>query len=449
MAYGEKRGRGEYPWRSRYRRPDGTLGSEPGFRTRKAAEDWGEDQEAQIRAGTWRDPELQRTPFGEFARKFMAARQRRSRTMGTRWDLLEQHILPKWEHTPLLAVTWFDVDAWQLRLDVDDSKRGHVVSLMSTIMTAAVDAQYLLVNPLFGRRRTAQPLSLSASTPRKSEEEKAHRPEEVLRVAERLGPAYGLRVITTAWTGLNMGEGTGLHRDNALLTRRQPYDGGVFTCRVLRIVQEVSEGEHRSETGAKLGTRLELEPLKNEYRIRDLDLPPFLDRLWAYHLADWPHPWPLSTPSGKWIRRSNWGRTLRPAADGAPARGRGHGVPDREAWEPIAPGMTLRSLRHTHDTWQDEVGVRPPLAYEQAGHRMPGIKGVYQHPTAPMRIARLEALQELYDQAMATLGWRTMWGRVDLVKPAPQDLLPFPSQLISLRARDDRRRWQRGSSEVG
>ena len=33
LAYAEKRGNGRHPWRARYKRPDGTLGSEPGFRT--------------------------------------------------------------------------------------------------------------------------------------------------------------------------------------------------------------------------------------------------------------------------------------------------------------------------------------------------------------------------------------------------------------------------------
>ena len=46
MAYAEKRGN---LWRARWRGPDGTLESRPGFQTRKAAENYGRDQEAAIR----------------------------------------------------------------------------------------------------------------------------------------------------------------------------------------------------------------------------------------------------------------------------------------------------------------------------------------------------------------------------------------------------------------
>ena len=53
MAYAEKRGN---LWRARWRAPDGKLDSKPGFRTRKAAEDYGRDQEAAIRNHTYVDP---------------------------------------------------------------------------------------------------------------------------------------------------------------------------------------------------------------------------------------------------------------------------------------------------------------------------------------------------------------------------------------------------------
>ncbi|MGW6454979.1 hypothetical protein ACWF94_03490 [Streptomyces sp. NPDC055078] len=436
MAYGErvykvKNGKQtkQFTWRCRYKKPDGT-GSEPGFPTKKTAEDWGNEQEAAIRAGTWIDPDLMRMPFGKFARKFMEARQKRGRTVDTRWRNLEKYILPKWETTPLISINWFDVDSWQLTLPCDKVTAGHCVSLMSTILTAAVDARHLPVNPLVGRRRSQGIVTEPTAKPqtRKAVEDRWHTAESVLRVAERLGPAKGLHVITTAWTGLCWGEGVGLHRDRALLTRRQEHDGGWYECPILRIDQEVAEYEQRGEDGKKLGTVLQLEPVKTEWRVRDLDLAPFLARLWRYHLADWTHPYVLSTPSeGKWWRRGNWGKQLRPAADGRPERLKRQGVSAREKWEPIAPGMTMRDLRHTHDTWQEQIGVKAPLAFEQAGHKRPGIKAVYQHPTPTMRQVRLEGLQEIYERAMRNIGLTTLWGRVDLVKHPKEDDLLNPS----------------------
>lgn len=434
MAYAEKvfkvvKGRKttKFTWRARYKRPDGTWGSEPGFPTKKTAEDWGEEQEAAIRAGRWVDPALQRMQFGEFARKWMKAKPKRGNTVDKRWNLLEHHIFPKWEYVPLIQINWFDVDAWQQGLACDDVTAGHSVSLMSSILTGAVDAKHLAVNPLFGRRRTRGTAAAPAARRKKTDEEKWVRPEVVLQMAERLGPAIGLHVLTTAFTGLGWGEGAALHRDNVLRTRRQPHDGGWFECPIIQVdpdVGELVEYQGRDEDGNKTGLVLQLEPPKNGKRARGIDIPPFLAVLLRYHLEDWPHPYVFCTPSGVFWRRSNFTRAnIRPAADGREALTAVRGRAARAGWEPIMPGLTMRDLRHTHDTYQDQIGVRPALMYEQAGHARPGIKSVYQHPTPAMRQERLDGLQEIYERAMGNLGWKTLWGRVDLQK-APREGRP-------------------------
>jgi integrase len=100
---------------------------------------------------------------------------------------------------------------------------------------------------------------------------------------------------------------------------------------------------------------------------------------------------------------------MRPAADGRAARPKARGTALKEGWEPIAPGLTMRALRHTHDTWQSEDDVNPVLAHEQSGHKYPGIKGTYQHPTPTMRKHRLEAFERRYGRAMQVLGWKDLW----------------------------------------
>src|SRR5690242_1153829 len=86
----------KYTWRCRYKKPDGSWGSEPGFPTKRLAEDWGEQQEAAIREGRWVDPDLARTKFGAFVKEWMEAQKPRGRTTMNRWERLETHILPKW-----------------------------------------------------------------------------------------------------------------------------------------------------------------------------------------------------------------------------------------------------------------------------------------------------------------------------------------------------------------
>ena len=409
----------QFTWRCVY---NGKKNFKPGFPTRKLAVDWGNEQERLIREGSWITPERQATTFGEFAATYMTSRRKRGRTVGTRLDRLETHILPRWEDTRLRDITWFDVDTWQQSMGIADVSRGHCVSLMSTILTAAVDAQHITVNPLFGRRRTRD-TSGDAAKPPAPKVSRDPRPEDALLLAERLGPARGIHVLTTAFTGLRWGEGLGLHRDRSLLERRQPWGAIEFVCPTLRIVEEYAEYQERDGDGTKRGYVLQLEPTKNDGSTRDVDVPPFLARLLRHHLDDWPHERPFSTSSGKPWRRGNWSRDFRPACDGRDERLKRQGVSYRDAWEPILPGLDMRALRALHDTLQSQIGVKEPLAFEAAGHRRPGIKRHYQKPTPDMRAERLAGLEGVFWNAMANVGLRTLWGRVDLRK-APPDLNP-------------------------
>jgi hypothetical protein len=414
----------QFTWRVKYKAPDGHVPEElskSGFATKKLAEDWGNEQERLIREGTWIDPAKATVTFGEFARTFMKSRKKRGRTTGTRWDKLENHILPRWDGVPMRKISWFDVDTWQQTMDIEDVSRGHCVSLMSTIMTAAVDAGYVTVNPLFGRRRTKD-TSGDAARPKapKVKRDGGPRPEDAVLLAERLGPAVGVHVLTTAFGGLRWGEGLGLHRDNTLLWRRQPWGAGEFACPILRIKEEYAEYQERDEDGAKKGYVLRLEPTKNDGSTRDVDVPPFLALLLSYHLQDWPHERIFCTPSGKPWRRGNWSRTFRPACDGRQEREKRQGVAYRAAWDPILPGLDMRALRALHDTLQSELGVKEPLAFEAAGHRRPGIKRHYQKPTPAMRAERLDGLEETFWRALRNVGLRTLWNRVDLRKRPPE-----------------------------
>lgn len=432
MAYGEKVYKvrngvktKQFTWRACYQKPDGSKGTRPGFPTQKTAKEWGEEQEVAIRRGTWIDPDLQQKKFGEFVKKtWMPAKAKRGATMDRRWNHLA-HILPKWEHHPLNAITWFDVDAWQQTLPVDEVTRGHIVSLMSSILTGAVDAKHLLVNPLHGRRRTKPTSRTEIVAKPKKEVDGPWAPERVLLVANRMGRVNGLHVIATAFTGLSWGESAALHRRNTLLTRREAHDGDMFTCPVVRVDENegtVAEYTARGPEGEKLGLVHRLEPPKNNgARPRDVDVAPFLAVLLRLHLETWPFEHVFCTPSGSLWRRSNFTRAqLRPAADGREALTATRGRAEREGWDPIAPGMTMRGLRRTHDSYQAEIGVKEPLAYEQAGHARPGIKAVYQKPTPAMRIERLKGLQELFVRAAGNTGLRTLWGEVAveaLIKP--------------------------------
>ena len=434
MAYGEKRGSGKTPWRARYKRPDGTLGSEPGFRTKRAAEEWGEDQEAAIRAGRWQDPEKARTPFGEFAPIWMAAQKVAPSTVIKRKRLLSRHLMPAFERTPLCEINIFTAQAWGNKQTCAPVTVRHALTLLSSILTGAADAGYLLANPMYGRRRqtidrpehdvTRQHGAVDHAEDGHAETVWAQ-PDEVYALHQRLGGVAGLMVVTIAYTGLRWGELAGLHRSNALLKRSDKIDRRPFERTVLRIdpkvgslhevefeldeeglaewraaeAERVAECRRKGRTGKgrrepKSVVRQYLGPPKNKTSAREVDLPPFLVTLWEKHLAEWPHEYVFASPAGKWWWRSNFRTQLRPAADGREAKPRQRGFAGREAWEPIVPGLTMRGLRHTHDTWMKDDRVDRALRFQTMGWAVSGdIEGVYEHVTPEMRKGRLEALE--------------------------------------------------------
>lgn len=436
MAYAEKRGDGKYPWRARYKRPDGTLGSEPGFRTKKAAKEWGDDQEAAVRAGRWQDPEKARTPFGEFVPLWMGAQKVAPATANKRRYLLNRHLLPAFEHMRLCEINIFTAQAWANKQTCAPATVKSSLTLLSSILTGAADAGYLLANPMYGRRRqmvdrpehdvTKQHGAVD-HTVAESKDVVWAQPDHVFQLYQRLGGVAGLMVVTAAYTGLRWGELTGLHRNAALLKRADMIDRQPFERTVLRIDPligslhevefEVTDDELSAwnaaedrrlaecrEKGWKAKRRREPEtivkmylgPPKNKTSAREVDLPPFLVALWEKHLASWPHEYVFATEAdGKWWRRGNFGRGhLRPAADGRDGIPRKRGFAGREAWEPILPGLTMHGLRHSHDTWMKDDRVDRALRFEAMGWAVSGdIEGVYEHVTPGMRKERLEALE--------------------------------------------------------
>ena len=440
MAYAEKRGKGKHPWRARYKRPDGSLGSEPGFRTKKAAEDWGEDQEAAIRQGRWRDPEKARTLFKDFVPVFMDAQKVAPSTVIKRKRLLSRHLLPGFGDVPLCEINVFTARAWGNKQTCSPTTVGHALTLLSMILTAAADADYLLANPMYGRRRQADRAVHDATQQQgvvqhsDDEEEVWAQPDEVYRIYQRLGGVEGLMVLSDAYLGLRWGELAGLHRSNALLRRVDTLDGEPWERWVLRIDKNVGSlhevefeltPEELAAWHAKEDARLEecrakgwkanrrkepkgevrlyLGPPKNRTSAREVDLPPFLVQLWREHLEAWPakNEYVFSTQSGPWWRRGNYGRVLKPAAAGPDAIPRKRGFAGREAWEPILPGFTMRGARHTHDTWMKEDRVDRALRFETMGWAVRGdIEGTYEHVTRSMRKHRLDALEARWVRGM-------------------------------------------------
>jgi integrase len=70
------------------------------------------------------------------------------------------------------------------------------------------------------------------------------------------------------------------------------------------------------------------------------------------------------------------------------------------SWLALCPGLTPHGLRHGHETWLDDLGVRYVLQSERMGHEVPGMRGVYSHITPGMREDLTAGLQQLWEAAL-------------------------------------------------
>src|SRR5260370_390396 len=158
MAYAEKRGK---RWRARYQRPDGTLASascdDAGrpFLTRRAAQDWAEDQETAIRQGTWLDPRAGEITLAEWAGQWWQGLDLAASTMRNYRRHLDGHILPEFGSRPLRGIVRTDIDAWDKRQRQAGTPASSVRTWRGTLHTLLADAAAdgrILANPATKRR---------------------------------------------------------------------------------------------------------------------------------------------------------------------------------------------------------------------------------------------------------------------------------------------------------
>lgn len=392
MAYAEKRGKGPFPWRVRFKRPDGTWDSAPGFATKEAALKHGRAQETDIDRGIWIDPRKSAIPFGEVARGWFAENPRAANTDDTREYLLDRVIGPRWDSVPIAEVLWYPVKTWANALAISRNTVDSAVSLMSTIMSAASDANLIASNPLAGRRRRSANLKDPVNVePKPTVWPQA---EQAAAVAARMGAVPGLMEIAQYVMGPRFGELAAVHRERSLVLRTDMIDGRPWTRRVLSIPKDRGAVEYvKLRNADPEETRRRVRRLaspKSNPSVREVDIPPFLDLLLDAHLQQWPHEFVFATSRGTLRSLSDYNRTIKAATDGWPTTDK------RKAAAPILPGLSSHGNRHGHATWMADVGLQEALRRYVLGQRAAGMAGVYEHPTPAMRKARVDLLERLW-----------------------------------------------------
>ena len=329
MAYAEKRGKGPRPWRVRYKVP-GTEAGQSGFETKQAALNWGRDQEARVRAGTWADPTAGEITVTEWIDRWSAVQDVGLSTAYNREYLIRRFIRPYWGVRQLNSLTGEEITVWENDMPAVASVSRRTArdarSLLHTILGDAAAARPALIpfnpaiRPRNRGRRTGRALD-------RSPQRAWATPLEVLLAAERAALLTGRDdefslLVTVAYTGIRWGEAIGLERDLLLPT-------------LINVEWQLREIR---------GHFFRLPPKDDSYRSTNweplvpVDIPTFLAELLTAQ-ADKHAPqrcacarehggtgrYVFYSPDGGHYRRSNFARRVfRPACDGRyePVRGR-------------------------------------------------------------------------------------------------------------------------------
>ena len=271
MAYAEKvpSPSGDY-WRGRYKAPGGRYltvrdGNGDVIRWPKKADarQAGQDAEADVRAGRWRDPSAAGVMFADWAAGWYAGLELAESTMANIKRHLQEHLLPFFGATALGEIDAALIGAWEKSEKTAGYQQSSIRTWRGTLHTCLEDSR-LEVNPATRKRGRGKRAGRKSGN---------GGPEKVitdelgaLLIAERMAILSGrddefVMVLTAFWDGLRLGETVGLEKEYA-----RP--------KTLRVEWQLHEVE---------GVLLRCPPKDDSFG--DLDQPPFLVRLLAGHIT--------------------------------------------------------------------------------------------------------------------------------------------------------------------
>jgi integrase len=273
-------------YQARYQDSFGTTHTAPETFARRAdAANYLALIEADMSRGSWHDPRLGKTPFREWAARFMATKADLKPKTRYMYDgVLRSRILPVFGDHKVDSIRSIDVRAWMSDLaaaGLSAARRRHCLGLLDQIMRAAVADRLIAVNPCAGIVRPAV----------QAREQDYLTMEEVDRLAGEMPVPYDLLVYVLACGGLRWGEAVALRRRHCDLLHSELV--------VLESLAETNE-LHWGDT--------------KTHQRRKAVIPGFLrDRL-AEHLAANvdvnPDALVFTTPSGTPLRYSNFYRKV-------------------------------------------------------------------------------------------------------------------------------------------
>ncbi len=417
MGYAEKRGS---TWRARWKRPDGTYDSEPGFLTKDQAKAYANAQETDVSRGEYFDARASGdTTFREWAAQWLDAINVGPGSEDTYRRVLRVQINPRWGDWPMADITTTAFLAWDkvIRAKYSKNYASQILGLFRLMLTDAVAHRppLLKISP-------APPENRRRGRFERAPEEEAviGTAEQVLQLAENAravwGPTGYVFTLTKAYMGLRQGEMYGLRREwcypfwphsdpggepttakeRAADKKRQRLARDRYTTMPALRVHWQHQRVRPPEGGLKVQ---QLVPPKYGSR-RNLVLPNFLAGLISELLETHDSEWVFPAPMGKSLLGTVFSTYYwQPALNGAPER---TGRSPRPEIHPVAgiEEMVPHGLRHGMKAWLDEDGVHSRVAIEERmGHRIQGVEGVYSQVTPAMELQIAESLQERWEKA--------------------------------------------------
>ncbi|MFG2523161.1 tyrosine-type recombinase/integrase [Streptomyces sp. NPDC048527] len=328
-------------WTASYLGPDGErVRADETFETKKDAEIWLSQVEADLSRGDWRDPDAGAVNFAVYAAKWVEERELAVRTVDLYQDLLRLHILPALGTYDLDEVTAPRVREWRterLRATGARTTTAKAYRLLKAIMETAVDDDLISRNPC----------RIKGAGKESAAERQVATVAQVDALADAIGARWRLMVYLGAYGPLRPEELAGL--------RRRDVDPDALVVRVRVAEPERTNG--RRAPG----------PTKSDAGARVVVLPAFLRREVQWHL-DW---WAQKEPDGLLFvgerggpfRRTTFGKVWRRARVTA-------GLPE---------GFRFYDLRHTGHTLSTRSGATLKDTMVRAGQSSEKAALIYQH----------------------------------------------------------------------
>lgn len=394
--------------RYRARHPDpqrgGTAQVEKTFPTKKQAQEWLDDQRTAVRQGTHVHPRQGNTLVRDVVEKWRATWNDKPLAPKTQADyanILKVHVLPRWGHIKVSAVTSPAVQAWISELNRKKSPETvhHIVTVLRRVMLKAVKEGLVPVNPC---SPTSIELPSKASARKSSGDEQLFLSTVELRQLVHAMPAHWRTpTLVAGLCGLRAGELWALRLCDVAVS------GGTATLHVRYGLKDVGgkliAGPTKTHESRKLTAPPQLTPAlkaalaKPGVRLRGVKggrkgYPAIVagELIWTEDAQD-PNRLLFTTPHGHPVQHNNFARrTFRPTV--------------RKLWPARHRLRRLRwhDLRHTCASYMMAATGNLGIVQKRLGHSsIDTTYKRYAHLLPQTDATLAEALGALYDEGAA------------------------------------------------